>query len=65
MTTLVIDDQLIAEAQNLSDHKTASEIVMDALKEYIRYRKQLNIISLFGTIDYDDSYDYKEQRYQV
>ena len=61
-TTLVIDDNLIQEAQHIGQHKTPTEVVIEALKEYIQYRKQLQIVSLFGTVDYDETYDYKEQR---
>ena len=61
-TTLVIDDNLIEEAQTIGKHKTATDVVIEALKEYILYRKQLQVLSLFGTIDYDVTYDYKEQR---
>jgi len=32
------------------------------LDEYVRRRKQQEIISLFGTIDYDQDYDYKRAR---
>jgi len=31
-------------------------------KEHDRRRKQAKIIELFGTIDYDRTYDYKKQR---
>lgn len=61
-TTLVIDDKLIEEASNLGKHKSPTEVVIEALREYIQYRKQLQILMLFGTIDYDETYDYKEQR---
>ncbi len=61
-TTLVIDDNLIEEARTIGKHKTPTEVVIEALKEYILYRKQLQILTLFGTIDYDAAYDYKEQR---
>ena len=30
--------------------------------EYIQRRRQLDILELFGTIEYDDKYDYKKQR---
>jgi hypothetical protein len=43
-------------------HKSPTEVVMEALREYIQYHKQLQILALFGTIDYDKTYDYKEQR---
>ena len=61
-TTLVIDDSLIEEARIIGKHKSPTEVVIEALREYIQYRKQLQILALFGTIDYDETYDYKEQR---
>jgi hypothetical protein len=61
-TTLVIDDKLIEEARMIGKHKSPTEVVLEALREYIQYRKQLQILALFGTIDYDETYDYKEQR---
>jgi hypothetical protein len=30
--------------------------------KYIQRRKQQRILSLFGTIDYDENYDYKRER---
>ena len=39
-------------------------IVFKAAREFIQYRKQLQIVDLFGTIDYDETYDYKKQRQQ-
>jgi hypothetical protein len=61
-TNLAIDDRLIDEAQKLGHHRTKKEAVTAALGEYIQRRKQQRIISLFGTIDYDDTYDYKRAR---
>jgi hypothetical protein len=61
-TTLVIDDELIEEARVIGEHKSPTDVVTEALREYIQYRKQLQILSLFGTIDYDETYDYKKQR---
>jgi Arc/MetJ family transcription regulator len=61
-TNLDIDDRLIAEAQRLGRHRTKKETVNAALDEYVQRRKQRQILSLFGDIDYDDSYDYKRER---
>jgi Arc/MetJ family transcription regulator len=61
-TNLAIDDRLIAEAQKLGHHRTKKETVNAALDEYVQRRKQQQILSLFGTIDYDGSYDYKRDR---
>jgi len=61
-TNLAIDDSLIIEAQKLGGHTTKKATVSHALMEYIQRRRQLDILELFGTIQYDDNYDYKKQR---
>jgi len=61
-SNLAIDDRLLAQAQKAGKHRTKRETVTAALEEYIRHRKQQEILSLFGTIDYDPSYDYKRER---
>jgi Arc/MetJ family transcription regulator len=61
-TNLSIDDRLLEEAQELGKHRTKRETVNAALDEYIRRRKQQEILSLFGKIEYQDGYDYKRER---
>jgi hypothetical protein len=61
-TNLAIDDRLIDEARRVGNHKTKKEAVTVALEEYIRHRKQLEILNHFGTIDFDPDYDYKKMR---
>ena len=61
-TNLAIDDSLIEQAQLLGKHKTKKAVVTEALEEYIQRRKQKNIIGLFNKIEYEEDYDYKEQR---
>jgi Arc/MetJ family transcription regulator len=61
-TNLAIDDRLIAEAQKLGRHRTKKETVTAALDEYVQRRKQQQILSLFGTIEYNANYDYKRER---
>jgi hypothetical protein len=61
-TNLALDDRLIDEARKIGNHKTKKEAVTAALDEYIRRRKQLEILDLFGTIDFDPEYDYKKMR---
>ena len=61
-TNLAIDDRLIEEAKKLGRHRTKKAAVTAALDEYIRRRKQRDVISLFGTIDYDKAYNYKRER---
>lgn len=61
-TNLAIDDSLLEEAQQLGKHRTKRETVNAALDEYIKRRKQQEILSLFGKIEYQDGYDYKRER---
>jgi hypothetical protein len=61
-TNLAIDDRLIEEAKKLGKHRTKKEAVTAALDEYVRRHKQMEIISLFGTVDFDPSYNYKRER---
>ena len=63
-TNLAIDDRLIEEARKIGRHRTKKETVTAALEEYIRRRKQLDILALFGTIDYDENYNYKQARHR-
>jgi len=61
-TNLAIDDRLISEAQKVGHHRTKKEAVTAALDEYIRKRKKLDVLEMFGKIDYDEDYDYKLER---
>ena len=61
-TNLQIDNDLIQEALRLGGQRTKRAVVEQALHEYVQRRKQLKIIELFGTIEYDEDYDYKGQR---
>ena len=56
--------ELIEEARRIGGHKTKKEAVSAALNEYITRRKQREIISLFGTLDWDPDYDYKAERWR-
>ena len=61
-TNLAIDPDLLNEAHRIGQHETKRATVTEALEEYIRRRKQREILQLFGQIDYDEDYDYKKQR---
>ena len=61
-TNLQIDDKLIQTAVKLGKHKTKKDAVTKALVEYIDHLKQEKILSMFGSVDYDPEYDYKQQR---
>lgn len=61
-TNLAIDDRLLDEALRVGGHRTKKATVTEALREYIEYRRQLRIVDIFGTIEWDPDYDYKKQR---
>jgi len=61
-TNLAIDDTLIESARQIGHHATKKAAVTAALEEYIQRRRQLEILDLFGTIDYHQDYDYKRNR---
>ncbi len=62
INTFQIDETLLLEALALSNHPTATELIEAALRDYIQRRKQLKVLELFGTIDYEEDYNYKQQR---
>ena len=61
-TNLALDDQLIEAARRAGKHKTKKEAVTAALDEYVRKRKQMRILEVFGTLSVDPTYDYKAER---
>ena len=61
-TNLAIDNELLNEALEVGGLKTKKATVNEALREFIQRRKQLEILNLFGKVDFDPKYDYKQQR---
>lgn len=61
-TNLAIDPALLDEALAVSGVRTKKEAVTIALQEFIARRAQAKVVDLFGTLEWDDSYDYKEDR---
>jgi len=61
-TNLMIDIELLNEALEAGGHRTKRETVNEALREYVNRRRGAEVLTLFGTIDYDTDYDYKELR---
>ncbi len=61
-TNLAIDDKLINAAVTLGHHPSKKAAVTAALKEYVQHHQQQQILSLFGQIEYDPDYNYKEER---
>ncbi|MGV0028656.1 type II toxin-antitoxin system VapB family antitoxin [Phormidesmis priestleyi] len=60
--SLNLDEALIREALEINDDQNLEAVIEEALREYIQRRQRRKILDLFGTIDYDDAYNYKIQR---
>jgi Arc/MetJ family transcription regulator len=61
-TNLHIDSDLLEQAQRLGHHRTKRETVDEALREYIQYRKRVEAVKAFATIDFTPDYNYKKMR---
>ena len=61
-TNLQIDDKLIQTAVQLGGHKTKKEAVTQALITYNQHLQQIKVLELFGSIEYDNGYNYEDQR---
>lgn len=61
-TNIVLDDRLVEEALRLSKLKTKRELVEQALREFVAFRKRLDVRELKGKRDIRDDYDYKSLR---
>jgi hypothetical protein len=59
---LAIEDRLIQEARKPANHRTKKETATAALHDSVQRGKQQDILSLFGKIEYDKSYNHKRGR---
>lgn len=63
-TNLALDDALIEQARRAGKHRTKKEAVTSALREYVRRRRQLEILDLIGQVPFDEDYDHKALRHR-
>ena len=63
-TNLALDDALIEQARRAGKHRTKKEAVTSALQEYVRRRRQHEILDLVGQIPFDEGYDHKPLRHR-
>ncbi|UYN83486.1 MAG: type II toxin-antitoxin system VapB family antitoxin [Microcella sp.] len=61
-TNLALDPDLLQRAFEVSGETTKKAAVTRALQEFIARREQLGLLDLVGTLDWDDSVDYKAER---
>jgi len=61
-TNLNIDEKLLAMALKTGGFTTKRATVNEALREFIQRRKQVKILELFGSVEFDKKYDHKKGR---
>lgn len=61
-TNLALDPDLLEQAFQLSGEASKKAAVTRALQEFIARRQQRKMVDLFGTLEWDKSFDYKAER---
>jgi hypothetical protein len=61
-TVLEVDEGLVESARLAGHHASREDAVKCALEEYVRRHSQEKIIELFGTVEFDEDFDYKAAR---
>jgi Arc/MetJ family transcription regulator len=61
-TNIELNEKLLSKAMRLGGMNTKKEAVNEALREYVERREQLKVMEMFGTVEYESSYNYKKQR---
>ncbi|NOT86077.1 MAG: type II toxin-antitoxin system VapB family antitoxin [Methylococcaceae bacterium] len=65
-TTIIIDDNLLAEAAKLANTDNQSQLIEKALSEFIQHHKlthnKARLLELYGAGGIRDDYDYKALR---
>jgi Arc/MetJ family transcription regulator len=61
-TNIVLDDDLVAEASQLTGIKTKKALVHEALRTLIRVHKRKSLLELEGKIAFTPDYDHKALR---
>ena len=61
-TNLALDPELLERAYRVSGAATKKAAVTQALEEFIARHEQRHITELFGTLEWDDPFDYKTER---
>lgn len=61
-TNIVLDDDLVSEARQLTGIKTKRQLVHEALKLLVETKKRRSLLDLDGKIRFAAGYDYKALR---
>jgi len=61
-TNIVIDEKLLREAFSVSEARTKKDLIHEALRVLVAFRKRRDLTELAGKIDLTDDYDHKTLR---
>lgn len=61
-TNIVLDPELVKEAQSLTGIKEKKALVHEALRMLIKVNRKKPLADLFGKIKFQDKYNYKKLR---
>jgi Arc/MetJ family transcription regulator len=61
-TNLSLDPELLEKTLRVSGEKTKKAAVTRALKEFVARHEQKGVSKLFGKLQWDKDYDYKNDR---
>jgi hypothetical protein len=61
-TNLSIDPVLLERALKISGERTKKATVTKALEEFIARRRQKRLLDLMGKLEWDSTFDYKQER---
>lgn len=61
-TNLSIDPGLLNEALAIGGEKTKKDTVTKALREFVARRRQRELLALFGKLEWNHDFDYKQER---
>ncbi|MDP2902122.1 MAG: hypothetical protein Q8N96_03315 [Methylovulum sp.] len=56
------NEKTVERAQQLGHHQNLQDAVEKAVEHYVQYLEQQTISEEFGTVDFAEDYDYKQQR---
>lgn len=61
-TNIVLDDELVGEALEITGARTKKEVVHMALRELVERRRRRNLLDLAGRLSLRDDFDHKGSR---
>jgi Bacterial antitoxin of type II TA system, VapB len=61
-SNLALDPKLLERALKVSGERTKKAAVTKALEEFIARRSQKKLLDLVGTLEWDETFEYKVER---